>query len=174
MDIRSFDLTNNYPIPPRTSSPSNLLPRPLFFHEQAIIPITSPHSPSSTRLPSLSLTYSTSNFQARLPCSKSAPPRDTMAFKRFNARPTSSYATGTPTALVILNLVLRFLQFIFAVAVIGLYAQNISNARKHNDDVQKKWTFAVVVGALAAVTCLVYVVPKLKSYWAFGWDWALL
>ena len=99
-----------------------------------------------------------------------------MAFKRFNAKPTSSTGgSSTPFPLAILNFTLRSLQFVFGVAVIGLYAQNIDHARKHDGDhVQKKWTFAVVIGTLSAITTLVYVVPKLKSYWAFGWDWALL
>ena len=98
-----------------------------------------------------------------------------MAFKRFTAKPTSTTGgSGAPFPVVVLNLVLRALQFIFGVAVIGLYAQNIDYARKHHDDVEKKWTFAVVVGTLSALTCLVYVIPKLKSYWAFGWDFALL
>ncbi|KAL9629653.1 MAG: hypothetical protein Q9164_006784, partial [Protoblastenia rupestris] len=80
-----------------------------------------------------------------------------MAFKRFNARPTSttSVSSSTPFPLLAINLTLRFLQFIFAIAVIGLYATDINNARKDSKGADSKWTYAVVVGALSAVTALV-------------------
>lgn len=75
--------------------------------------------------------------------------------------------------LVITNLTLRFLQFIFAVAVLGLYGTELSNARKNHTGDYSKWVYAEVVGVLSAVTCLVYVLPKVKSWWAFGWDLVL-
>ena len=58
--------------------------------------------------------------------------------------------------------------------MIGLYTTDIKNARKDSKGADSKWTYAVVVGALSAVTALVYVIPKVKSHWAFGWDVCLL
>ena len=98
-----------------------------------------------------------------------------MALKIFNAKPSSSKSgSSTPFPLVVLNLTLRFVQFVFGITVIGLYATDINTARKEGKGADSKWTYAVVVGALSALTALVYVIPKLKSYLAFGWDWVLL
>lgn len=99
-----------------------------------------------------------------------------MAFSRFNKKPTSNVgsSSSTPKPITILNLVLRFLQFVFAVTVIGLYATDINRANKVGKYTDGKWGYAVVVAVLSAVTALVYMIPKLKSYWAFGWDVVLL
>lgn len=66
------------------------------------------------------------------------------------------------------------LQFIFAVAVLGLYGTELSDARRNHTGDYSKWVYAEVVGVLSAVTCLVYVLPKVKSWWAFAWDLILL
>jgi len=99
-----------------------------------------------------------------------------MAFSRFNKKPTSTVgsSSSTPFPILILNLVLRFLQFVFAITVCGLYGTDLNNAHKEHRYTDSKWAYAVVVGALSAVTAVVYVVPKIKSYWAFGWDVVLL
>lgn len=39
---------------------------------------------------------------------------------------------------------------------------------------EPRWVYAEVVGAFSAFTALVYVLPKVKSYLAFGWDVILL
>lgn len=39
---------------------------------------------------------------------------------------------------------------------------------------ESRWVYAEVVGAFSAFTALVYVLPKVKSYLAFGWDVILL
>jgi len=100
----------------------------------------------------------------------------TMAFSRFNKKPSSTVSTSstTPFPLLILNLVLRFLQLAFAIAVIGLYATDLSNARKQHKYQDSKWIYAVVVATLSAFTSLVYVVPMVKWAWGFGWDLILL
>jgi len=72
------------------------------------------------------------------------------------------------------RLVLRFFQFVLAITVIGLYAVDLHHADKVGAYTDSKWVFAVIVGVLSAVTVLVYGLPFLKSYWAFGWDWVLL
>ena len=99
-----------------------------------------------------------------------------MAFSRFNKKPTSSVSTGssTPFPILILNLVLRFLQFVFAIAVCGLYGTDLHAAHKEHKYTDSKWAYAVTVGALSAFTTVIYVLPKIKSYWAFGWDVILL
>jgi len=75
----------------------------------------------------------------------------------------------------IINLVLRFLQLVFALAVIGLYAQDLNKARKEQKYSDGKWVFATVVGSLSAVTALIFlIIPILISYWTvailFAWD----
>ena len=97
-----------------------------------------------------------------------------MALGRSRFKKSSSTTSTDSFPLLIVNWVLRFLQFVFAVAVIGLYAQDLKKAHKEHKYTDSKWAYAVAVGTLSAVTALVYVVPKLKSYWAFGWDLVLL
>ena len=92
-----------------------------------------------------------------------------MAFKF--SRSTSASSSSTT---FIINAVLRFLQFVFAIAVIGLYGTDIGNARKGHEHQDSRWIYAEVVAALSALTCLVFMVPGLKSYVAFGWDFILL
>lgn len=74
----------------------------------------------------------------------------------------------------ILNLAIRFLQFVLALTVLGLYGTDLDNARKQGKYTDSKWVFAEVVGALAAVTALIYMLPLLKYYWTFGWDVVIL
>lgn len=82
-----------------------------------------------------------------------------------------SSSGGVVGALI--RLVLRFLQFILGITVIGLYAVDLRKADKMDAYTDGKWVFAVVVGTLSAVTVLIYAIPFIKSYWAFGWDWLL-
>ena len=74
----------------------------------------------------------------------------------------------------LVRLVLRFFQFILALVVAGLYGVDLhhANEAKHGY-IDGKWVFAEVVAALSAFTCIVYGIPFIKSYWAFGWDWVL-
>ena len=92
-----------------------------------------------------------------------------MAIFDFLGRNSSS--GGVFGALV--RLVLRSLQFIFALVVIGMYSMDLRAADKADAYTDSKWVFAVVVGSLSAVTTLVYGIPFLKSYWGFGWDFVL-
>ncbi|EJT79811.1 hypothetical protein GGTG_04894 [Gaeumannomyces tritici R3-111a-1] len=59
----------------------------------------------------------------------------------------------------ILFLILHFFAFVLSLTVIGLYAQDIQRAREAGKHSDPKWVFAVVVGALSAVTALIYFVP---------------
>ncbi|GAB7362889.1 hypothetical protein MBLNU230_g3191t1 [Neophaeotheca triangularis] len=82
-----------------------------------------------------------------------------------------SHSGGTIGAII--RLVLRFLQFVFALTVAGLYGVDLHNANKVDAYTDGKWVFAEVVAGLAAVTVIVYAVPFIKSYWGFGWDWIM-
>ncbi|MCJ1463579.1 hypothetical protein MMC07_002187 [Pseudocyphellaria aurata] len=70
----------------------------------------------------------------------------------------------------IANTILRFLQFVFAIAVLGLYGQDLRSMHKAGIKSEPRWVYAEVVGAFSAFTALVYVLPMVKSYLAFGWD----
>ncbi len=97
-----------------------------------------------------------------------------MALGRSRFKKSSSTSSGDPFPLLIANWVLRFLQLVFACAVIGLYATDLRVAHKAHAYTDSKWAYAVAIAVLSAVTSLVYCVPMLKSYWAFGWDFVLL
>jgi hypothetical protein len=97
-----------------------------------------------------------------------------MALGRSRFKKSSSTSSSDPFPLLIANWVLRFLQLVFACAVIGLYASDLRAAHKAHAYTDSKWAYAVAIAVLSAVTSLVYCVPMLKSYWAFGWDFVLL
>lgn len=78
----------------------------------------------------------------------------------------------------IANLALRSLQIIFALAVVGLYAQDLNKARKVGKYSDSKWGFATAVGALSAITALLYALLPLliRSFTTVilcGWDFIL-
>ena len=82
--------------------------------------------------------------------------------------------TSSPFAWVVTSFTLRFLQLVFGITVIGLYGVDLHRAHRERKYTDAKWGYAVAVGSMSAVTALVYVMPKLKSYWGFGWDTVLL
>lgn len=84
----------------------------------------------------------------------------------------SSSSGGLPGALA--RLLLRFLQFILAITVAGLYGVDLNRANKVHAYADGKWVYAEVVAVLSIVTVLVYAVPIIKSWWGFAWDWCLL
>ncbi|PSK58634.1 hypothetical protein B9Z65_6649 [Elsinoe australis] len=73
----------------------------------------------------------------------------------------------------LIRFVLRFFQFVLAITVAGLYGVDLGAARKAGVGADGKWVFAEVVAVMAAVTTLVYAIPFVKSFWFFGWDFAL-
>ena len=81
---------------------------------------------------------------------------------------------SSPFAWVVTSFTLRLLQLVFGVTVIGLYGQDLHKAHREHKYSDGKWGYAVAVGSLSAVTAVVYVMPKLKSHWGFGWDTVLL
>ncbi|KAK5135620.1 hypothetical protein LTR08_005100 [Meristemomyces frigidus] len=84
---------------------------------------------------------------------------------------THSSSGGLPGALA--RLTLRFFQFIFAIVVAALYGIDLHHASEEHAYTDGKWVFAEVCAVLSCVTCLIYGLPFIKSYWAFGWDWVL-
>ncbi|KAH8648379.1 hypothetical protein BX600DRAFT_517771 [Xylariales sp. PMI_506] len=66
----------------------------------------------------------------------------------------------------------HFFQFVLALTVIGLYGVDLDNARKAGVYADGKWVFAVVVGALSALTALLYFIPFILRFavvpaWSF-------
>jgi hypothetical protein len=70
--------------------------------------------------------------------------------------------------------IIRLLQFVLALTVCGLYGQDLNNARMQHKYADGKWVYAVVVGGLSAFTSLVFMIPFITTYRAFGWDLILL
>lgn len=102
------------------------------------------------------------------------PPRMGFKFPSRGATSSSTSTSSTSKLHTIANLIIRFLQFVFAVTVLGLYGRDIHSMRNANDGVDSRWAYAEVVGAFAALTSLVFMIPQLKSYLAFAWDGVLL
>jgi hypothetical protein len=66
--------------------------------------------------------------------------------------PADSTAARNPL-ITLLETILRFIQFVFGLTVIGLYGQDLHGAGK-----AAKWVYAVVTALLATVTAAVYLV----------------
>jgi len=54
---------------------------------------------------------------------------------------------------------IRFLQFVLSLAVIGLYAQDLSHARLKSIYADSHWVYAVLVASLSATLSLLYFIP---------------
>ncbi|KAL8772740.1 MAG: hypothetical protein Q9209_002085 [Squamulea sp. 1 TL-2023] len=92
-----------------------------------------------------------------------------MAFNRAKfSRSSGSSSSGSLLSKLPLW-VLRFLQFVFAITVIGLYAQDLRAASKVHSYSDTKWGYAVAVGVIGAVSSLLLAWPRL-SMWGWGWD----
>ncbi|KAL9020866.1 MAG: hypothetical protein Q9185_001937 [Variospora sp. 1 TL-2023] len=85
-----------------------------------------------------------------------------MAFGRNKFAHSSSSASSGSLLSKVPLWVLRFLQFVFAITVIGLYAQYLRRA--NNDDAysDSKWGYATAVGTIGAVSSLVLIWPALS------------
>lgn len=169
------------PIPapiPRARPPlaSRNLPRPLPLGHPASTGALQANATDDIELHDLSHLLQRSQVVIRDRDPVTAPPPPTATTPRNQPKMPFSFgssSSGSPVGFII-NAVLRFLQFVFAITVIGLYGTDISNARKGHEHQDSRWIYAIVVAVLSAITCLVFVIPKLKSYLAFGWDLVLL
>ena len=72
------------------------------------------------------------------------------------------------------NAILRFIQLVLALTVIGLYGQYVNNARLQHKYADPNYVYAVVVGSIASLTALVWTIPFLKTSMFFAWDLAIL
>jgi hypothetical protein len=71
---------------------------------------------------------------------------------------------------LLLHHFLRFFQFVLALAVIGLYAQDLKAAHKSHVYTDANWVYAVIVGTLSAILSLLYLVPVLaRAFFTFLW-----
>ncbi|TKA51530.1 hypothetical protein B0A49_11072 [Cryomyces minteri] len=86
----------------------------------------------------------------------------------FNSLGERSHSGGLPGLL--LRLFLRFFQFVLALTVAGLYGVDLHRAHQVGVYYDGKWMFAEVMAGASAITCLVYFLPFIKSYWFFAWD----
>lgn len=85
----------------------------------------------------------------------------------------SSYSHHGGLPGLALRVFLRFMQFVLALTVCGLYGVDLDAARKQGAYADSKWVYAEVTAGFAAVTCLVYFLPMVKSLFFFAWDWVL-
>ncbi|EXJ81151.1 hypothetical protein A1O3_07441 [Capronia epimyces CBS 606.96] len=79
----------------------------------------------------------------------------------------------------VLNLLLRTLQLIDGLVVIGLYGIDLNRARKEDKYSDGKWVYAVVVGSLAAATAVGYGLISVFMHYRsltflFAWEWTLV
>ena len=83
---------------------------------------------------------------------------------------------------------IRFMQFVLALAVVGLYGTDVNKSRMEGQSSDPNWVssfpldslapkltsslqvYAVTVGGMAALTSVVYTIPLVKSYLFFVWD----
>lgn len=69
--------------------------------------------------------------------------------------------------------VLHFGQFVLGITVCGLYGVYLDRAHRAGAYADGKWIFAVVVGALGAVTALLYSIPYILRFAAVS-VWSLI
>ncbi|KAL8676517.1 MAG: hypothetical protein Q9186_006967 [Xanthomendoza sp. 1 TL-2023] len=93
-----------------------------------------------------------------------------MAFGRASLAPRSSSTAASGSLLSRVPLwVLRFLQFVFAITVIALYAQDLHGAHNLHRYTDPSWRYAVALGTIAAISSLLLLWPTL-SRMAWPWD----
>ncbi|KAH6887903.1 hypothetical protein B0T10DRAFT_62202 [Thelonectria olida] len=66
--------------------------------------------------------------------------------------------------------------FALALTTIGLYGVDLNRAHQHGKYSDSKWVYAVVVGSMSAVTCVLYFIPfvlRVAGVVAAVWDFIL-
>ncbi|KAI1452589.1 hypothetical protein F4805DRAFT_446764 [Annulohypoxylon moriforme] len=68
--------------------------------------------------------------------------------------------------------VLHFAQFVLAITVCGLYGVDLQRARSQGKYIDGKWVYAEVVGGLAALSAILYLIPFILRFavvtiWSF-------
>ena len=74
----------------------------------------------------------------------------------------------------LMHALIRFFQFVLGITVCGLYGTDLNNAREQGKYADSKWVFAVVVGAMGAVSALIEALPFIRTVYVFAWDWIML
>ncbi|VUC35296.1 unnamed protein product [Clonostachys rosea] len=49
--------------------------------------------------------------------------------------------------------------FVFALAVCGIYGSDIQHSARNEEDIDPRMVFAVVLGSMSTMTCLLYLIP---------------
>ncbi|KAL8690979.1 MAG: hypothetical protein Q9218_003699 [Villophora microphyllina] len=93
-----------------------------------------------------------------------------MALAIFNRSSSTSPSGGLLSRVPLW--VLRFLQFVFAITVIGLYAQDLNHQRTVNKYSESRWGYATAVGTIGAVSSLLLLWPALAMF-AWAWDFVV-
>lgn len=73
----------------------------------------------------------------------------------------------------VFRLVMRFFQFLLAIVVIGLYAQDLDKARKAGVGYDSKWMFATITGVLASIWAIACMLPLIKAWFFFYLDYIM-
>lgn len=77
--------------------------------------------------------------------------------------PAPPISKGTKFMSMIIS-ILRFLQFVFGLTVIGLYGRDVHHDHEDGDTYHSKWVFALIVGFLATSTAAFHMIlPFLKK-----------
>ncbi|KAF2104196.1 hypothetical protein NA57DRAFT_70413 [Rhizodiscina lignyota] len=85
----------------------------------------------------------------------------------FGIGATEGVSGGTMIHLI-LRMVLRVLQFILSLVVVGIYGTELKVVHY-----SVRYEYAVVVAALSALTAVIFLIPKIKSFIFFIWDFIL-
>lgn len=87
----------------------------------------------------------------------------------MDSAPNKDYGPGgKPVAWT--RIFIRFLQFVLAITVAGLYGADLAAAHKAHASANASWVYAVTVAGMSAVTVMVYVAPVVKSATFWFWD----
>ncbi|OJD14349.1 hypothetical protein AJ78_05284 [Emergomyces pasteurianus Ep9510] len=65
------------------------------------------------------------------------------------------YSAGSTISTVV-GCAIRFLQFVFGIAVIGLYAQDLVRQHKDGKSYDPKWTYATALGTISSFSAVIY------------------
>ena len=71
------------------------------------------------------------------------------------------------------RIIMRLLQLIMGIVVIGLYAQDLDRAHKAGVGYDSKWMFATITGTLASFWAIVCMLPLVKAWFLFGVDFVM-
>lgn len=100
----------------------------------------------------------------------------------------SGFAYGKKTATAPLRvyeniprLVVRGLQFLLGIVVVGIYGERVHNGRENPEEASAAWVFGLIVSTAACITALVFAViapfgavsRRFKTHRCFGWDLTL-